>query len=139
VDINWEALKDNWGKITGLGLGASGGIMFLAKDAIREWWAERRLAQKAALEERAAERKAVAEERKIAQGFGDKLADELLEILREDLKSNAALLKDLTLTMNDFRDIMRVQKEQGIEILAIAKETRESQKWLERQYGRPQS
>ncbi len=122
-----ELAKEHWGKVTGgVGLGA-GGIAFLAKDAIREWWADRR-----------AERAEAHDERRIQQGIGDKLADQLLAILREDLRGNAALLKELTLTMGEFRDMMRTQQSQGAELMVIAKETRESQKWIERQYGRKQ-
>ena len=112
--VEWA--KEHWGKLTGVGLGGGAGLMFLAKDAIKEWWTERKEVRQ--------------------QGMGDKLVNELLAILREDLRGNAALLKELTLTIGEFRDIMRIQKDHDEEMMAIARETRESQKWLERRYGR---
>lgn len=120
----FEWVKAHWAHLTGTGLLGGGGVAFLMRDAIKEWWADRHL-----------EKKAEIEAKKIQQGFGDKLANELLAILREDLKTNGAALKELTLTMGDFRDVMRKQNDRLDEVLALARETRESQKWLERQYG----
>lgn len=122
-----DLLRHNWGKLTGAGAGMGAALLFLAKDAIREWWIDRHEQKKAELEEKRIQQQ---------QGFGDKLANELLVILREDLKGNAELLRELTVTMGEFRDIMRDQYQRGIETLEIARETRESQKWLERRYGR---
>lgn len=123
-------VKDHWAKAAVGGLGGGAGLMFLARDAIKEWWGDRRESMRVAREERKAAR-----EDRARQGFSDKLANELLAILREDLKGNAMLLKELAATLSEFRDVMRIQSAQGAEIMTLARETRESQKWLERKYG----
>ena len=117
-------VKEHSAKLTLGGMGGVGGMAFLAKDSLKEWWADRH-----------AEKKAELEERRVHSGFGDKLANDLLAILREDLRGNAALLKELTVTMGEFRDIMRSQKDQLAEVVMLAKKTHDSQVWLERRYG----
>lgn len=104
--------------------GSLGLIAFMFRDSLNRWLEERRKDKALAREERAIER-----------GKGSNLENKLLSILERDLAGNMALLTQLNATMGDFRDIARRQAAASDEILLLAKETRESQKWLERQFG----
>lgn len=107
------------------GTTATGGMaLFIFRDAIKQWLDDRRKAAQFAREERAIER-----------GKGSNLENKLLQILEKDLAGNQALLTRLNDTMADFRDIAKSQARNSDEILLLAKETRESQKWLERKFG----
>lgn len=107
------------------GSAASGGlVLFVFKDAIKSWMEDRRKAAAFAREERAIER-----------GKGSNLENKLLQILEKDLAGNQALLARLNDTMSDFRDIAKRQAFMSEDILVLMKETRESQKWLERKFG----
>lgn len=102
----------------------SGLAIFLFKDVIKQWLDDRRKASAFAREERSIER-----------GKGSNLENKLLQILEKDLTGNQVLLAKLNDTMSDFRDIARRQAYLSEETFALMKETRESQKWLERKFG----
>ena len=121
--VGW--LQEHWMHLTGTGVAGAGGLAFLMRDSLKEWWADRH-----------AEKRAELDAKRAQQGFGDKLANELLVILREDLKRNGELLKELTPILAEVRDTLRVNNTQMSEILVLARDTRESQKWIERLYGK---
>lgn len=99
-------------------------FLLMFKEAIKDWWDAKK-------EERALKR----EQRALEKGQGSTLENKLIEILEKDLANNVALLARLTDTMNDLRDISRKQTSLIEESLQISRDTRESQKWLERRFG----
>lgn len=106
------------------GAGGTGLVLYMFKDTINKWLEDKRRERAQAREDRAKE-----------QGRGSNLENQLLSILKEDLAGNKNLLSRLLDTMSDFRDIAKRQAALSEETLLLARETRESQKWIERQFG----
>ncbi len=110
------------------GTGATVFIIFF-KDSIREMWQEYHARKRA---EREAQLRA---NLSAPQASPDKsIIGELIGILRQDLQENRTLLKELTVLMGDFRDTMKKSSATADEALTLAKATRESQMWVEREF-----